>query len=340
VKVEASVKPMSTTELALYSPDAENSSERISRCKQWWVRFISRCASSGCPKLGKLWPSWMHKSSGIYYEGRWYCGRTCLESALAHRVYTLLSTFQSEKPRSHRIPLGLLLVNRGAITPPQLREALRLQREAGQGKLGDWLRQTADLNVQQLTAALGQQWGCPVFPLENQARTLTWGELIPFPILNSAGAVPAYASSDGRVLHIAFEVRVDHTLLYAVEQMLQCRTFPCVASGTAVKSQLEQFRRLHSRTDTCFDTVREYREMTWTICNYAAELQARRIVLARTGSFVWVRFFRHESSRDLLFRILPDPVSSPAEHTASRAKVSSTHADGRKGALPAASIAL
>lgn len=331
---------MSTTELALFPPDAEDSTGWIARGKNWWVRFVSRCSGPNCPRLGKLWPSWVLKSSGTFFEGRWYCGRVCLESALSSRVSALLSTFQTEKARVHRFPLGLLLINRGVITPPQLREALRLQREAGYGKLGDWLHRTADLNAQQLTAALGQQWGCPVFPLEHQTAALDLGDLIPLPILAAASAVPAHASPDGRSLHLAFEDRIDHTLLYAVEQMLFCRTFPCVAPGAAVQAQLELFRRLNSRTDTCFDTVRESHEMIWTICNYAAELRARRVVLARTGTFIWVRFFRDGIPRDLLFRITSDPAAPSAERPSFRPKVPSASADGRKGGIPDANLPL
>jgi len=331
---------MSTTELALFSPDAQDSQGWIARSKKWWVRFASRCSGPSCPRLGKLWPAWVLKSSGTFFEGRWFCGRVCLESALSSRVSALLSTFQSEKPRVHRFPLGLLLINRGVISPPQLREALRLQREAGYGKLGDWLRRTADLNVQQLTAALGQQWGCPVFPLEHQTAALGWGDLIPFSLLDSASAVPAHASPDGRSLHLAFEDRIDHTLLFAIEQMLFCRTFPCVAPGSAVQAHLEQFRRLNSRTDTCFDTVRESQEMIWTICNYAAELRASRVVLARTGAFIWVRFFRNDIPRDLLFRITCDPTPASAERSSFRSKVPSASADGRKGGIRDASLPL
>jgi len=299
-----------------------------------------RCAGPACPKLGKFWPYWLYKYEGVNFDGRWYCSRGCLEAVLAGRVQVLLSSFHFERPRAHRIPIGLLLVNRGAISPAQLREAIRIQREAGHGKLGDWLHRTADLSVQQLTAALGQQWGCPVFPLENQAVPVAWSDLIPLPLLRSAGAVPAYASPDGRVLHLAFGERVDHTLLYAVEQMLLCRTFPCVAPGTAVQAQLEHFRRLTSGNDTSFDTVRESPEMTWTICNYATELQARRLVLARAGAYIWVRFFRSNAVRDLLFRILPENHSDFFEKSSVRIKASSASADGRKGGVPDASIPL
>ncbi len=331
---------MTATDFAPHSTEAENSADWNSRRKTWWLRISSHCAGPDCPRLGKLWPSRFHKSDGVDFEGRWYCSRGCLEAVLACRVHSLLSTFHLERPRAHRFPIGLLLVNRGVISHAQLREAIRLQREAGHGRLGDWLRQTADLTAQQLTAALGQQWGCPVFPLEHQSAPVSWNDLIPLPLLESSAAVPVYASADGRTLHLAFGERVDHTMLYAVERMLLCRTFPCVANGSAVQTKLEQFRRLTSANDTSFDTVRESPEMTWTICNYATELKAKRLVLARAGAYVWVRFFKAKAARDLLFRILPDNHPNFIERSSARTKALSVPADGRKGGVSDASIPL
>lgn len=331
---------MSSNDLLLASADDTLSTKWNARRSRWWMQFASRCAGPACPLAGKLWPAWLRKREGVIFDGRWYCGRDCLEAVLGGRVHTLLSSFHVERPRAHRIPIGLLLVNRGVISPSQLREAIRRQREAGQGKLGDWLRQTAGLNPQQITAALGQQWGCPVFPLEDQVTSAAWSDLIPLPLLISAGAVPAYASPDGRVLHLAFGDRVDHTLLYAAEQMLLCRTFPCVADNAAVQAQLEQFRKLTSGNNTSFDTVRESPEMTWTICNYAVELKARRLVLSRAGAYIWVRFFREQSARDLLFRILPGTQVSYFERSAPRAKAFAAAADGRKGGVSDASLPL
>ncbi len=324
---------MSATHFALLAAEGEKPAERQSRRSRWWNRLAARCAGLDCPKLGKLWPYWLAKAQGVDFEGRWYCSRGCLETILAGRVHTLLSTSHLEKARAHRFPLGLLLVNRGAISAVQLREAIRLQRESGQGRLGDWLRHTTELSVQQLTAALGQQWGCPVFPLEQQSAPVAWSDLIPLSLLESAAAVPAYASPDGRLLHLAFRDRVDHTLLYAVEQMLLCRTFPCVAPGSAIQSHLEQFRKLTSGNETSFDTVRESPEMTWTICNYATELNARRLVVARAGAYIWVRFFRADAARDLLFRILPDNHSNLVDRLSGRPKVFSVSADDRKGGV-------
>jgi hypothetical protein len=324
---------VSTTDFPLLAVDDRSPfSWRVFR-KTWIARFSTRCAASNCPQHDAFWPYWLRQAAGIFFDGRWYCGKACLESVLLSRVHALLSGFQSDKPRAYRLPLGLLLIQRGAISPAQLREALRAQREAGYGRIGDWLRQAPGLSIQQLTAALGQQWGCPVFPLENQGTSSAWSDLIPLPLLESAAAVPAYASADGRSLHIAFGERVDHPLLYAAEQMLFCHTFPCVAPAPAVHNRLELFRKLTSGNSTSFDTVRETSEMTWTICNYVAELKPRRMALARAGSYIWVRFFGSRAVRDLLFRVQVDSQSSFREKTSLPPKALPLAADGRKAGV-------
>jgi hypothetical protein len=337
--MKAFTAKMSATSIAILPPETDLADSRPlwnSRTAKWWARISSRCAGPDCPHRGKLWPSLLRKTSGLEFDGRWYCQSACLASVLSLRLHALLSTFHQEKPRAHRFPIGLLLVQRGAVSREALREAIRLQREAGHGLLGDWLQQVAPLTSEQLTAALAQQWGCPVFPLEHQPVRASWSDLIPLPLLESARAVPAFASADGRALHLAFGDRLDHTLLYAVENMLGCRTFPCVASRAAIALHLEHFRRFSSGNETCFDTIRDPHEMARTVCNYAAELRAARIAVARAGSFVWVRFFRDLAARDLLFRILPGYL----EKAVFRSNAYSNSADSRKGGVSGASGSL
>ena len=331
---------MSATDFVLFAADDNRPFGWKALYSRWWTRLRARCAGPACPRDGKLWSSWVHRTAGVELEHRWYCSRGCLEAVLVSRVHALLSGFQAEKPRAYRIPLGLLLVQRGVISSHQLREALRHQRETGQGRIGDWLRQTAQVSVAQLTAALGQQWGCPVFPLEAQTESAFWSDLIPLPLLESAAAVPAHASPGSGVLHIAFGERVDHTLLYAVEQMLQCRTFPCIAPASAVQIRLERFRKLTSGNNISFDTVRDPAEMTWTICNYVMQLQPLRIALTRAASYIWVRFFRAGSTRDLLFRLSLDHHRTILERLSESVKALEPTADDRKGGVSDASLSL
>ncbi len=285
----------------------------------WLRRWRLRCASPDCELRGHLWPtfagpSFLGKSRGVMLDGRWYCSGECLLGPLMTQVRSLLAGPARERPRRHRVPLGLLLVNRGSLSPQQLREALQAQASHGGEKLGSVLRHLGFVPAEEVTAALAHQWGCPVFPLDPQAPLLGFQDLVPLPLLESACAVPVYVSPDGGTLHLAFGERLDHTTLYSVERMLGRRTIACVAEETAVVRALEEMRRRDAEPDSCFDTMRDPREIAWTIRSYAGEYRASQITLARASSYLWVRFVsRHP--RDLLFRIRsaadPIPPSAP-----------------------------
>jgi hypothetical protein len=62
-------------------------------------------------------------------------------------------------------------------------------------------------------------------------------------------------------------------------------------------------RRSTVRSEASFDTIRDPQEMARIICNYADELRATRVAIARVTAHIWVRFFRHAAIRDLLFRV-------------------------------------
>jgi hypothetical protein len=265
----------------------------------------SVCEGPACPHRGRLWPSWLRIVSPIQFEGRLYCDAKCLMPVLTARVQRLQTGFVDAVRKPNRMPLGLVLLQRGALSQAQLREALGRQREAGRGRIGYWLRELGMVDEQNLTAALGQQYGCPVFPLERMASPMLLSDLIPLTLLESACVVPAHSASNGNVLYLAFGDRVDHSTLFAIEQMLGRQTVGCVAREAVVNEVLELFRRAGQRDEIRFDSVREPSEMTGTICNYARELEAQRIAVINTSTFVWARFHSRKSIRDVLFKMLP-----------------------------------
>jgi hypothetical protein len=156
---------MSAPGMGLLSRESETSRDFLSQRLHWWERRVNRCSSVTCPLQGKLLSALLHIVQGIEFEGRWYCRISCLQPSVAFRIQSLLAGFRQEKPRYFRLPLGLLLVNRGFLTQAQLRSALQLQRESARRRIGDWFLQLGMITEEQLTQVLGQQWGCPVFPL-------------------------------------------------------------------------------------------------------------------------------------------------------------------------------
>jgi hypothetical protein len=268
-------------------------------------RLASVCQSPECPYRGKLWPAWLRIVSPIQFEGRFYCDTNCLTPVLNARIQRLQTGFVDVKRKPHRMPLGLVLLQRGALSQAQLREALRLQREAGRGRIGYWLRELGAVDEQNLTAALAQQYGCPVFPLERMPSPMLLSDLIPLTLLETSRFVPAHSASNGNVLYLAFGDRVDHSTLFAIEQMLGRQTVGCVSREAVVNEILESFRNAGPRHEIRFESVRQAGEMTGAICNYARELEADRVAVVNTSSYVWARFHRKESVRDLLFKMLP-----------------------------------
>jgi hypothetical protein len=268
-----------------------------------WERLFLRCARTECPHAGRFWIGVSRRRAGKYLGDRWYCSPECLERAVQSSLSRMLAEARPAKPRTHRLPLGLLLVSRRLINEEQLKQALRLQREGGRGRLGEWLQQIAALSGEELTTALGLQWGCPVFPLADHPGYLRWGSLLPYALLESSRMVPVHYDADSRLLHLAFAERLDHIALYAVEQMLGCRTTPCVADESAVAEALDELGRAGRSEEACFESMTDPEEISRTTCSYASVLGAARITLARSSAHIWVRFFRDGATRDLLFQI-------------------------------------
>jgi hypothetical protein len=267
------------------------------------ARFRHRCASENCPNRRKLLAGWRSQYDGIEFGNLPYCSALCAEAALDREIERLLQSARQENRKAHRIPLGLLLVTRGVVTSKQVEEALRLQRENGTGRIGRWLLEIKALTEGELTASLGVQWGCPVFPLEQHDAYLKCASMLPLGILESEGVLPVHHSPETNTLFLAFVKRIDHTLLYAIEQMTGCHASPCVASEGAVVGALERLNQTSRFRETLFDSVRKAREMAATTVNYAAKLQALSIRVTCAANHIWFRFRGRDASHDLLFRL-------------------------------------
>lgn len=286
----------------------------------FWKNLTIHCGSPSCSVRPKVRFAALAHFRGIHFQRAWYHQAACLNEALTAAVQRIISNPIPVHRRGHRLPIGLLLVRRGVISPEQLRQGLHLQRVAGTGKLGYWLRQITRLEEDQICAALSQQWGCPVFPLDSKSAAPITPDAPPYLLFAAAKAFPVFATSDGRCRHIAFADHIDHSLLYALEQLLGCHTIPCVARESAINDALEQLRKRFAGTEICFDTVHEAGEIASIICSYAAQMDVRELKIARGAGYLWAAFFRKEVRRDLLFR-LPSAASQPSLSANSQIKV-------------------
>ena len=189
----------------------------------------------------------------------------------------------------HRVPLGLLMLSRKQLTASQLRIALEQQRAAGHGRIGDWLQELGFATEGQITSALARQWSCPV--LRTSLEILGAGRFIPIPLLllESFQMMPVEFAEARKTLLIAFSEGIDHTVLYAIEQMLGYRTDACLVCPSTLRKGLQALAQRHAVKDVVFDRVEDASECVRIIGSYAAKVGAEEVRVAKCGKYIWIR---------------------------------------------------
>jgi hypothetical protein len=276
----------------------------ISEVRRSWGRPASACANSACTLRGRR-PRISRRAAGIHLQGAWYCSPQCFETAAQRQFARAQVAVSPTPPVRHRIPLGLLMLSRGQLNNGQLRRALEAQRANGGGRIGHWLERLGFATEQQVTAALGMQWACPVLP-PAMARDGDCAGLLPSPLLQGFRLLPVHFGAASRVLHVAFSEGIDYTVLYAIEQMLECRTEACLINESAICRELERIGLSRRPGEMLFEGGRAAGEMARTTSGYALKLGARRVRLVACGDHVWVRLELENGNHDLWFgRPLP-----------------------------------
>jgi hypothetical protein len=212
---------------------------------------------------------------------------------------------------AHRVPLGLLLLSRQQVTAAQLRTALEQQRQAGQGRIGDWLRQLGFASEEQITAALARQWACPV--LKISPETLGSGRWIPIPalLLDTFRMMPVEYAESTRTLLMAFSEGIDHRVLYAIEQMLGYRAEACLVSPSILQKGLQVLAQRHAVKDVVFERMQDASECARIIGSYAGKVEAEEVRLAQCGSRIWARL--EVKGREAVNLVLRAPGRGRAE---------------------------
>lgn len=220
-----------------------------------------RCAA---PECGAHSPFWK-KAVRPVFEGQWACGKDCLRvlvGAEVQRQMRRMGVALSAGHR-HRIPLGLVLLNRGLITHAQLRMALEAQRTTGQERIGYWLEQLCGVSQESVTRALAAQWNRPVLSAEGFAAD-RMALTMPGCLRRQVRALPLRIAA-GKILYIAFEQQLHAAAVRAVERMAGLRVESGVLAQDAATRIDAELRgataaacveeRIHGASDLCAQVV-------------------------------------------------------------------------------------
>jgi Type II secretion system (T2SS), protein E, N-terminal domain len=273
-----------------------------------------QCENQNCPFKTTLRKFLQRRhNEGVFLQGRWYCSLDCFEHGITPVFAELIKHHDEPLPRQHRIPLGLMLLGRGAINESQLKTALQVQRTEGTERLGHWLVRLGVVSDQDVSAALAAQWGCAVFPLEHDRRYRECSHMLPLALLESSRMLALHYLPANQWLYLGFSENIDHTAIYSIERLLSSRTQPCVVSESAMKQAMDEIRGMSHPREIVFETLRTAAEMARTIRDYAVNLDAQELLLARPRHFLWARLKASGHAWDLMFRL---PPASRAANTA------------------------
>ena len=273
----------------------------VSKTDFHWRSLLPRCELSNRGCSGRIWRRIRGRRCGTWLHGEWYCASPCLEAALRARLSHARPTKVPASLPPHRIPLGLLLLSRGYISDSSLRGALEAQRAHGHGRIGYWLEQVGAVTEVQITAALGMQWACPVFP-STSARDPRCAGMLPFRLLQKFRMLPVqYMAGTAHPLYCVFTGR---RLSRAARHRRHTR-LPHGGLSAWPGRDGSRTRRHRPRAPSRRTPLREHKrpaEIAAIACGYVSQIGARAVRTAVCGEYVWLRL---ESGRDhvhLLFR--------------------------------------
>jgi hypothetical protein len=248
--------------------------------------LMQTCANPQC-RTG--WMQLWRSRSGPVFEGGWSCSPGCTEVRVRAAVLReSKGRAAAREPYRHRVPLGLLMLEKGWITENQLRGAVASQKEHG-GRLGGWLVRQHGVSADLVTRALALQWSCPVLSTGAQdAARLS--SLVPRLFVDAFGAVPLKLAA-GKVLYLGFEDRLDPVLARAIERMTNLRAECGVVADAEFGGSHERALRAKYPPVELVEAASEEllaRAMARAL-EKAKPAEAR---LVRVHDFLWLRMLR------------------------------------------------
>ncbi len=261
--------------------------------------ILRTCAN---PRCASGWLRLWRSRETPVFEAGWCCSAACtlarVEAALGREMDARGAARETHR---HRIPLGLAMLEQGWIKQGDLREALRAQRSAGSGRLGEWLVRQSSANEELVTRALGLQWGCPVLNMEHHnPEDMT--ALLPRLFIDAFGALPLRVAA-GKILYLGFEDRVDPALALATERMTGLRVEAGLVESSRFRPALTRALEARFPPVELMETATE-QAMAAALTKAIEEFRSVEARLVRVHDCLWLRIWRRHQTVPL-----PEPGS-------------------------------
>jgi Type II secretion system (T2SS), protein E, N-terminal domain len=267
-----------------------------------WSSWTARCSNPACNRK-RLMPNLFRTYVGIHLGKQWFCSPECFEAFLQNTITAAISSQQlNEPPKARRMPLGLLLLQRGVLNSDQL-ALVRAKQQTDGINLGCAAQELGFATAEQVTAAVAAQWSCPVFSLG--ARSLTYPVHVPRRLLEQYEMLPVHFVEADKRLMMGFVTGVQYQVLSTIENITGCDALPCFITA---KDYYRCLRAIPASPEnqTIFETPTPTAEISRLGRNYVSQLGAQAVRLGMCRDYLWMRIWSNQGQIDLLFRVQLD----------------------------------
>jgi hypothetical protein len=272
------------------------------------------CYRKECTRIRSEFSIFMSRRRPPHYEGNVFCSDSCLQMHFESALTEKWRRLQMEKDRKIPRPkLGTILMQTAFITRDQLDEAIRLQTQAHEGRIGEWLQRLGFVEEHQITAALARQYGLPMINLNIADANADAVRMIPGKVARCSGLVPVGFDDDQMSLRVAVTAPVNFNSQEAIRRMVGKGIVPYVGDQSVIQSLLERLygpEELDLSDLPTFSSLEDLIEVGNELVATAINHRAHDIRAELVQDFFWVRMDLPTESHHHLFRYLAAPAGT------------------------------
>ena len=276
-----------------------------------------QCHRKECSRIRSEFNIFLNRRRPPQYEGNVFCSDSCLQRHFESELSEKWRRLQVEQDR--RIPrpkLGTILMQTAFITRDQLDEAIRLQTQTREGRIGEWLLRLGFVEEHQITAALARQYGLPLINLNNSDANTDAVRLIPGKVAKCTGLVPVGFDDDQTSLRVAVTAPVNFHSQAAIRRMVRKGIVAYIGDQSAIQRLLQQLYEpedLDLSNVPTFSSLEDLIEAGNEIIATAINHRAQDIRAELVQDFFWMRLDFPTESHHHFFRYLATPVQKQYE---------------------------
>ena len=265
-----------------------------------WKQLVPRCSHPECT-TGTSWTGVLHRASGFWFnEQQWFCSPRCLEESLEDHLLGYFFDDRRPAPIRTTMPMGLMMLSRGVISDPQLRDAIELQRSSGE-KIGACLQRLGFISLKILPPSWPRSGDARSFPpTACSPAAPCW---CPAASSNVIAWCPCIWSARAAASSSASATR-STTPLSSPSSRCSAATPKPASFPSPSFSRYFEYRKRDTNGEVAVSRPDSAAETARMILSYAQQTGADAIRLRAVEGNIWVRFLSRRSHLDLVFELL------------------------------------